>query len=120
MSKDQQPIALGGGEPIALGAPIALGGPTSTTNGTTNASSQNGESKPNGTEGKFCNIIQFSNITIETSTKSSYRFADEVRIGDETIITIPVEHIFYDETNKPKRKSRCGDRPDLQKRTLLF
>jgi len=97
-----QPIALGGG-PIALGS-------TNTTLGSTNSPSvvdhkpkENGDSKMN-----------------EEKPKPTFRFADEVKIGDETLFTIPVEHIFYEENTQRKRKSRWGERPDLKKSNVLF
>jgi hypothetical protein len=38
-----------------------------------------------------------------------------VKIGDETILTIPVENQFLEENEKPKRKSRWGDKDKTRK-----
>lgn len=43
--------------------------------------------------------------------KKKYFFADEIKINDQTVLTIPLENQFYDE-EKPKRKSRWGDKPE--------
>lgn len=42
--------------------------------------------------------------------ENKYFFADEVKIGEETVLKIDAENQFYEET-KPARKSRWGDRP---------
>ena len=43
--------------------------------------------------------------------KKRYFFADEIKINDQTVLTIPLENQFYEE-DKPKRKSRWGDKPE--------
>ena len=56
--------------------------------------------------------ISQSNIPINNEPpKKRYFFADEIRINDQTVLTIPLENQFYEE-EKPKRKSRWGDKPE--------
>lgn len=43
--------------------------------------------------------------------KKRYFFADEIKINDQTVLTIPLENMFNEE-DKPKRKSRWGDKPE--------
>lgn len=55
-----------------------------------------------------------SSVTIEevkTNEKKPFFFADEIKINDQTVLTIPLDNMFYEE-EKPKRKSRWGDRPE--------
>ena len=48
---------------------------------------------------------------VKTNEKKSFFFADEIKINDQTVLTIPLDNMFYEE-EKPKRKSRWGDRPE--------
>lgn len=50
-------------------------------------------------------------------TKKRYFFADEIKINDQTVLTIPLENQFYEE-EKPKRKSRWGDKPEKKSKNL--
>jgi splicing factor 1 len=49
---------------------------------------------------------------------NGFFFQDTVKIGDETLFTIPVENIFFEE-NKPKRKSRWGDAVDRKAKKVV-
>ena len=53
-----------------------------------------------------------ANVQItEEPTKKPYFFADEIKINNQTVLTIPLENQFYEE-DKPKRKSRWGDKAE--------
>ena len=110
-----EPIALGGSGAIALGGPIVLGSNNTPLDSTNTTSAQNsGNGQTNGANGK--NLNQFIVLNwIDDSKKPSFRFVDEVKIGDETLVTIPVENIFYEENNQKKRKSRWGERAEVKK-----
>lgn len=114
-----QPIALGGPAPIALGGPsaIALGPPSDTNDNKPVNAQQNGTPDGNDEQGKLSRKFENLNSAQDgpKKPKQDYTWADEVRINDETVITIPVEHILYGEPEKRKRKSRWGERPDLKK-----
>ena len=51
--------------------------------------------------------------------KKRYFFADEIKINDQTVLTIPLENQFYEE-EKPKRKSRWGDKPEKKSKFFPF
>ena len=58
--------------------------------------------------------------TIENDpNKKRYFFADEIKINDQTVLTIPLENQFYEE-EKPKRKSRWGDKPEKKSKNFEF
>jgi len=101
-----EPIALGGSGAIVLGGgPIALGSNNTPLGSTNTTSAQNSDQQANG----------HANGANDESKKPSFRFVDEVKIGDETLVTIPVENIFYEENNTKKRKSRWGERAEVKK-----
>lgn len=55
--------------------------------------------------------INGDNMSKAEPEKKRYFFADEIKINDQTVLTIPLENQFYEE-EKPKRKSRWGDKPE--------
>ena len=54
--------------------------------------------------------MDIEGLPINSDEPRKYFFADEVKIGDKTVLTIDPEKQFYEET-KPPRKSRWADRP---------
>ena len=107
------PIALPNNDAIALGPPS--NNHNDELNKQNSENNNKGDSQMNEEEKKQDNIsIEHSNPS-DGSNKPGFHFKDEVKIGDETILTIPVENIWFEETHQKKRKSRWGDKPELKK-----
>jgi hypothetical protein len=64
---------------------------------------------PSETENKNDSAVTIEEV--KTDEKKVFFFADEIKINDQTVLTIPLDNMFYEE-EKPKRKSRWGDRPE--------
>ena len=58
----------------------------------------------------------FLQNTSETTKEENMHFVDEIYLNDKKVLTIPLEHQFYDELEqKPARKSRWGEKTERKK-----
>jgi hypothetical protein len=50
--------------------------------------------------------------------KPDHFFVDEVKINNQTVLTIPIENQYYEE-EKPKRKSRWGEKIERKSKKII-